>query len=701
MGVARKESDNSRDWSLLWQPVRKYCKVTPHRIGLLERLNINTVYDLVNHMPTRYENWADIKAIASLENGLDQAIKAEVIRVPSLRRKGKFSTLSTMLSDGTDIIKAIWFNQPYYKDKLRKGDRFFLYGRVKRQNGFFEIVNPAFRPADSIDELSLLPVYPLTKGLTQAAIRGYVKECLPQIYSSLPDILPDDIVREERLVDLAEAYASIHFPKDENALAAARDRLAYEELFLVLAEFSLMKRKKAGRNSAYPIRMDREKAMIFKRKVDSLPYKLTVDQMRTINEIVSDMANKRPMSRLVQGDVGSGKTIVAALSMYAVALAGMQSIMMVPTSVLAEQHFRNLKSMFSDDDFSVDLMLGSTSASEKKAIRERLSSGRTRILIGTQAVLSEQNEFKMPALLVTDEQHRFGVRQRTLLLQRSGRDIHTLVMSATPIPRTLALIVYADLDLSNITTAPAGRPKIETYLAGQSDEDRVYDIVSRQLVEGRQVYYVCPSIESDEESDKVSAVELYETLSKGRFSGYRVGLLHGALKPDDKERVMHDFLSRKVDLLICTTVVEVGVDNPNASLIVIENAECYGLATLHQLRGRVGRGSYRSVCILKSAAESDKIMERLRFVCSNSDGFVLAQKDLETRGPGDFFGTRQHGLPALRFSDYHTDMPKMQRISKQVEAYIDLISESGAGSTDDLAALFELKYGAFRGRSSL
>lgn len=701
MGVAKQESDNSHHRDILSQPVGKICKLTPHRLGLLDRLGIVTIYDLLNHIPSRYENWTDIKAVASLENASDQAFEAEVIRVPSLHRKGKFSSLSTMLSDGTDSIKAVWFNQPYYKDKLRKGDRYLFFGRVKRINGNFEVINPAFRPADEFSELTYLPVYPLTKGLTQSALRGYLKACLPKVIPSLPEFLPQDIVQSERLIDSQEAYAIIHFPQNESDLSAARDRLAYEELFLVLAKFSLMKRKKAGKNSAIPIRMSRDKAELFKKKVESLPYELTADQKKAINDIVSDISLNRPMSRLVQGDVGSGKTIVAALAMYAVALAGMQSIMMVPTSVLAEQHYRNFKALFSNDDFSVDLMLGSTSAHEKRAIRERLSTGKTLILIGTHAVLSEQNEFMAPALLVTDEQHRFGVRQRTLLLQRSGRDIHTLVMSATPIPRTLALIVYADLDLSNITTPPAGRPKIETYLAGESDEDRVYDIVMRQLIEGRQVYYVCPSIESEEDSDKVSAVELYDNLSKGRFSGYRVGLLHGALKPDEKERVMHDFLEHKVDLLICTTVVEVGVDNPNASLIVIENAECYGLATLHQLRGRVGRGSYRSVCILKSNAESDKIKERLRFVCANSDGFALAQKDLETRGPGDFFGTRQHGLPTLRFSDYHTDMPKMQRVAKQVEAYIDQIADSNHRSSEELATLFELRYGIFCSQSSI
>jgi ATP-dependent DNA helicase RecG len=428
-----------------------------------------------------------------------------------------------------------------------------------------------------------------------------------------------------------------------------------------------------------------------------------VDQVSVCDEILKDMILAKPMNRLVQGDVGSGKTVVAAIAMYACAVCGHQSIFMAPTSILAEQHHRTLTKLFAHAGFTVDLMLGSTKASEKAKIRERLSSGETKILVGTHAVLSEKNVYDSLALMITDEQHRFGVRQRADILTKNTNDLHTLVMSATPIPRTLGLILYGDLDISVISTMPSGRIPIETYTASSESSERIYDIIRRQLEAGRQVYYVCPLIESedDDESDLLAVLDLYEKFSKEVFMEYRIGLLHGSLKPAEKEQIMRDFAAGKTDILVSTTVVEVGVDNPNASLMIIENAERFGLSTLHQLRGRIGRGPHRSVCILKSDSESELAMKRLKTLCLTTNGFEIAERDLELRGPGDFFGTRQHGLPVLRIANLYRDAKTLEKVTRTVH---ELFSKKGWISGQEANAVisaFNYRFGSEMSRPSL
>ena len=451
----------------------------------------------------------------------------------------------------------------------------------------------------------------------------------------------------------------------------ARERLIFEELFLVQGGLRYLKNRNRKDDKAFRISLKEPEKHSLGEVLKALPFSLTQDQNACISEILRDMKREIPMNRLIQGDVGSGKTIVAAISMLAASLCGMQSVLMAPTSILARQHAQTLQTFFAPLGLEVMLLLGSTPASEKKRIRSALETNRASILVGTHAVLSEKITFHSLALTITDEQHRFGVRQRASFLNREQKTPHTLVMSATPIPRTLALILYGDLDISVIRSIPSGRIPVGTYTASSVDESRIFDIVRRQIKAGRQVYFVCPLIEENVEEDSdesigsdsvASAVSLHARLSEDIFPDLSVGLLHGAQKPLEKDAVMERFVAGEVQILVCTTVVEVGVDNPNASLMIIENAERFGLSQLHQLRGRVGRGPYRSVCILKSDKSFGLAKIRMQTLCQCTDGFMIAKKDLELRGPGDFFGTRQHGIPSLRIANLYRDMDVLKRV---------------------------------------
>lgn len=681
---------------LLEKPIEKCLSIPPKRLELLKRLGVYRAYDMVSLFPKDYEDWTSKVPIAELVDGADASFCAIVRQKPSLFRKGRFSVLQTILEDESGVVKAVWFNQPYYLNKLEKGVAYLFRGRIKRDGKVFEVINPMFRLEDDNDVPGIRPIYPMTKGLTQNHVRTIMESILPRVLPELPEPIPDSVRKAERLCSAPYAYEKIHLPDSAAAIEEARKRLIFEELFLIIGGLKSIKMEKAASGSAATIRPDAAAKGRLQDFIRSFPFHLTDDQERVIREVAGDVAMPRPMNRLIQGDVGSGKTAVAAAAMCLCAACGHQSIFMAPTSVLAAQHYNNLKERFSGVGIRTDLMLGSTKAAEKRAIRSRLLSGETKILIGTHAVLSEKNEYHSLALLITDEQHRFGVRQRGALSAEAGRDLHTLVMSATPIPRTLAMILYGDLDISIIKSVPAGRMPIETYRATSDEDERIFEIMKRQIDAGRQVYYVCPQIEPGEDSeDEISSVvEQYERFRESVFREYRIGLLHGGMTPDDKDEVMRGFADGNVDLLVSTTVIEVGVDNPNASLMVIENAERFGLATLHQLRGRIGRGPHRSVCILKSDSEEKLALKRLKTVCSTTDGFVLAEKDLELRGPGDFFGTRQHGLPTLRIANLYRDAGLLARISQTVD---ELFKREGGLTHTESARLYD----AFRRRFGL
>ncbi|MBN1891658.1 MAG: DEAD/DEAH box helicase, partial [Clostridiales bacterium] len=509
-------------------PIEKCLRITPKRLELIRRLGIYRVYDLVSFFPKNYEDWTGRMPISDLQDGSDATFCALVRQKPSLFRKGRFSVLQTVVEDESGVIRAVWFNQPYYQNKLIRGYTYLFRGKIKRDGKVFEVVNPMFKEEDSVEIPVIRPVYPMTKGLKQHVLRSMIEQVLPKALPELPEPIPDFIRKRERLCSAPYAYEKIHFPETMEMMEESKKRLVYEELFMIIGGLKAIKRQKASSGSAVEIRPNNEAKKRLKRFIDTFPFRLTEDQKKVLSEVAKDISSKRPMNRLVQGDVGSGKTAVAASAMCLSAVCGHQSIFMAPTSVLATQHYQNLKEMFSNVGIKTDLMLGSSSASEKRRIRERLLIGETQILIGTHAVLSEKNEYRSLALLITDEQHRFGVRQRGALSTDASRDLHTLVMSATPIPRTLAMILYGDLDISVIKSIPSGRMPIETYMANSDENERIYAIMCRQIESGRQVYYVCPQIESDEEADDgiATVTEQYDRFKKTDFHRYRVALLH-------------------------------------------------------------------------------------------------------------------------------------------------------------------------------
>lgn len=640
---------------------------------------------------------AEIDAFVQIQtgSGVGCADRKTVV-LKQLLRKGRFSMLRTVLRDETGAIAAVWFNQPYLAPRLAKGERYLFRGRIQRTATRFEVQNPGFEPYTPDSEAGVLPVYPLTRGLTQGVVRSTVAAALGRIEGKLPEPLPHWVRREHKLCDVEYAYRMIHQPTSVELYEVARRRLAFEEMFLVQAGLRMIKGRLRGLSRGIPMPSDTELDQRVEAMADALPFELTRAQRRAVAEVRSDMAHAYPMNRMLQGDVGSGKTVVAAMALYHAVLNGCQGALMAPTSILAEQHAGTLRTLFSGEnglpELQIALLTGSTRAAQRRHILAGIATGEIQILVGTHALIEETVRFARLGLAVTDEQHRFGVRQRTTLTlaahsdpasepvqqERSARGEpsadggvapalpHVLVMSATPIPRSLGLMLYGDLDLSILDERPAGRTPVETYAATSADRDRIYRILRKQVEEGRQAYVVCPMIEESEEGGDnrlESAVETHARLARDVFPDLAVALLHGGMKATEKSSVMESFRTGGVGILVTTTVIEVGVDNPNASVMVIENAERFGLAQLHQLRGRIGRGSYRSVCILVSDVEDGIAKERIRTLCRETDGFRIAEKDLELRGPGDFFGTRQHGIPDFRIANLYEDTALLREVS--------------------------------------
>ena len=668
-------------------PVQFLPKVGERRAKQLEKLGIYRVYDLLTFFPRRYEDWSECVPLFKLEHDKEQSFIATIVNEPRVsRHKGK-TTIFATLSDGSCSIRAVWFNQPYLAEKMHAGEEYFFHGKVTRDGFSFQVVNPVFdqRQKDEEDTSQILPVYPLTSGLKQGHIRAIVNVALDRALPLLSEVLPLFFRKEEKLCAIRYAYEKIHRPESMEEVEIARKYLIYEELFLLRGALSVYKQEQKDLHSSYPIRGSKEDMEKFQEIVKGLPFVLTEDQSHVTHDILKDISGSRPMNRLVQGDVGSGKTVVAFLSMAACAIAGYQSVFMAPTAVLAAQHYETFKKFLGSSDIGIELMLGSTPAKKKNEIREKLSRGEIKMLVGTHAVLSEKNAFPDLALMVTDEQHRFGVKQRSVTEERADHGIHTLVMSATPIPRTLGLVLFGDMDVSVIKSMPKGRQPIRTIRASFDEEGRVIATIRQEVEKGHQVYIVCPMIEElqedayeDEEgtlamsmkADLESAVKYYETLSEGPLSDMHVGLLHGRMKPSEKESVMKDFGERKIDVLVSTTVIEVGVDNPNATLMVIRNAERFGLSTLHQLRGRIGRGALQSACILQTDKYEGVAQERIDMMCKTTDGFELAEKDMLLRGTGDFFGTKQHGIPQLKMANLYRDAGCLIPIEKAIDKMI-------------------------------
>lgn len=622
------------------------------RAKAFARLGITTAADLLFHFPRSLEDRSEIKPISELMDGETVCVCASLAgEVKTYRARGRKTVTQARVSDGSSIMRITWFNAPYISSTLNSGGEFTFYGKVSYKGNYFEMTNPVTEAntGQSKKTGKILPVYPATAGLSQDVIRNAASSVLTELEKSLPDILPDSIRREQGFKPIMEALVDLHIPKSYEDFENARQRFAFEELLVLQTGIRLMGDERKS-FSATPIK-DVKCIQTFAK---ALPFELTSAQKRVINEICTDIQKNIPMNRLVQGDVGSGKTMVAAAAMFAAANSGYQAVLMAPTEILANQHYKNLKALFAQFGFEAVLLCGGMSAAEKRLSKEKIKDGSAQIIIGTHALITDDTIFKNAALVITDEQHRFGVRQR-LALTEKGIGAHTLVMTATPIPRTLSLILYGDLDISVIDELPPGRKQIETYSVGEKMRGRIYEFLRKNIKEGRQAYIVCPLIEESEALTAKSAVEYADKLKKSVFPDLAVEVMHGRLKAAERGDIMSRFAEGLIDVLVSTTVIEVGVDVPNATVMVIENAERFGLSQLHQLRGRIGRGSHSSYCILFS--NGGKIAdERMKIMCETTDGFKISEKDLELRGPGEFFGIRQHGLPELKVANLSCDM---------------------------------------------
>lgn len=645
----RKPARSAPVLPLITDPVTRLKGVGPAIAGRLAVLGIKTIGDLAYHFPRRYDDFSQVKRIRDLELG-ELVTVVGVVRSVSSRRSGGRAISSVILSDDSGAIECTWFNQPYLGRSLQKVQEIAISGEVGEFRGRLVFSSPEWEPlrSDSLNTGRVVPVYPLTEGLYARALRRLIHDALQIVVPQLVDALPAETRASHHLLDLAAALEQIHFPASAAQAQAARDRLCFEELLLL--QLGVLRKRSEWR--AEPGMAIEFHSHVLKAFTAGLPFALTGAQRRATDEILHDMGQPVPMSRLLQGDVGSGKTVVAVAAMLAAVTGGFQAALMAPTSILAEQHTQTITQLLSHlPDVTVALLEGSQPAQEKAEIRARLASGEIDIIIGTHALIQEGVEFHNLGLVIVDEQHRFGVTQRQTLRDKNTRfRPHMLAMSATPIPRTLALTIYGDMDVSVLDELPPHRQPILTAVRTQSSREAVYRFVRDEVVAGHQAYIIYPLVEESEQIDARAAVDEHERLSKRVFPQFRLGLLHGRVPADEKELVMRQFKAGLFDILVSTAVVEVGVDVPNATVMVIEGAERFGLAQLHQFRGRVGRGEARSYCVLLSESATEANLARLQIMAETNDGFVLAEKDLELRGPGDFMGVRQHGLPELRLA---------------------------------------------------
>ena len=654
------------DWNT---PVTDLPGVGAARARALARLGIATAGDLLTHYPRDYEDRTLVSAISQAPGDRPVCIHALVADPPRLSRIRKgLELVKVRAVDGGGQLELTFFNQAYVKDALRPGISYVFYGVAEGTGSRRRMTNPVFEPEGAARFTGrIMPVYPLTAGLSNNLLAGLVGRALEGCGDQVEEILPPGLRREQSLASARFALQNIHFPEDAEALAAAKRRLTFQEFFLFSLGLALLRRRRDDQTGRV---LSPAPLSDF---LSLLPFAPTGAQRRAMERSAADMVSGKPMNRLVQGDVGSGKTAVAAHAAWLAVKNGCQAAMMAPTEILAQQHFRTLSDLLAPAGVRVALLTGSLRAAEKRTIQTALLAGEIDLLVGTHALLTAGVEFRDLALVITDEQHRFGVDQRSALAAK-GTTPHVLVMSATPIPRTLALILYGDLEVSVLDELPPGRTPVETYLVGEDKRERMLGFVRSQVREGRQAYIVCPMVEEGEEETTASlkaATAYAGDLQSRIFPDLKVGLVHGRMKPKEKQAVMAAFAAGQLHILVSTTVIEVGVDVPNASLIIIENAERFGLSQLHQLRGRVGRGKHRSYCVLVSDSRNPDTRQRLRALCSTTDGFQIAEEDLKLRGPGDFFGSRQHGLPQLRVASFVDDMALLTQAQDAARALLE------------------------------
>lgn len=677
----------------------KFVKgVGPRVMGILKKLNITTAKDLLYHFPRRYEDRTHFARIASLEHGETATICGVVLTADNVKTRGRLVLTKVVVDDGSGCIVLTWFNQQYRKEQFNKlrGREVVAYGTAQIGRWGVEIGSPEIEvcsdETDSLSSLRIAPIYPLTEGIFQVHLRKIISGAVELYTELLEETLPEEFLDRLDLVDIQTAIRNIHFPESQESLLAARKRLVFEELFVLQLALAMRKRgiEAPGQGIAFNIPPD-----LYAQLKELLPFELTGAQKRVIGEIAKDMSRPMCMNRLLQGDVGSGKTAVALAAMMIAVKNGYQAAMMAPTEILAEQHYLGTSNLLGDHDLMgirVDLLTGRLKSKNRRDVTERVASGQTQIVIGTHALIQENVEFRNLGLVIIDEQHRFGVMQRAALTEK-GLKPDVLVMTATPIPRTLTLTVYGDLDVSIIDELPPGRKPVKTHWKQVTERRKVYAGVRSLIEQGRQAYVVCPLIEESEKLQVQAATELAEHLQSEIFPDLKIGLLHGGMKSDEKDTVMSAFRAGQIHILVSTTVIEVGVDVRNATVMVIEDAHRFGLAQLHQLRGRVGRGDEQSYCVMICEGNNQDSITRMTTMASTNDGFVIAEEDLKLRGPGEFYGTKQSGMPELTIADIFRDIPILEIARKEAFAIIEkdpgLSNESFAGLRKDLLKKYE------------
>jgi ATP-dependent DNA helicase RecG len=648
--------------------------IGPEKAKDFAKQGIQTVRDLIERIPRTYRDYSNIKPIMAAQSGQLETLRGRVIAVNEQKVRGRLSLTKVMIADGTATAAGTWFNQPWMAKRFPIGKEVIFAGQVERRGSLIQIANPEWEildeegPTDPLNAGRIVPIYPLTGSLHPRDVRRATKQALDQGAHLMPQTIPEPIRRKHGLMLMADAWRAIHFPPDEATRARAHMTLAFEELLVLQTGLALLRAGNVEEAVGVAHGPDGEVSAKF---YASLPFKLTDAQERVIRQIKLDMEKPKPMNRLVQGDVGSGKTMVAAAALAKAVDSGKQGALMAPTEILAEQHYLNLRRLFGPIGVEVVLLTGSLTKRERETALAMLQMGTAQIAVGTHALLEDRVAFRDLSLVITDEQHRFGVRQRALLQQKGQVTPDVLVMTATPIPRTLALTLYGDLDVSIIDQLPPGRKPVGTYWRPEAARRQVYDhLMKREVPAGRQGYVICPLVEESEKMEAQAAVEWKEHLER-EYPEVKFGLLHGRMKPEEKEAAMEAFRKNETQVLVATTVVEVGVDVPNASMIIIEGADRFGLSQLHQLRGRVGRGPHQSYCILISDAKNEEARERMQVMQKYTDGFSLSEKDLELRGPGEFFGTRQHGMPDLKVANPIRDLPILEKARAEAFALVE------------------------------